>query len=260
MSTWLYLSVFPESLIASMLPPHEFGAYFATGTSKQSRGQAIFIEVDKELAGNYFPLEDIEERCQPHIDGQPKRSVYLSIYRVLEHLPLSALKSLYLATIDGLVLELPKTDILPDEQRQLHLYQELCPVMPRIATHFNPLDFCSFVTNREFTVSVPRLLFMEMELGGLAVDPQLAPADGLPYLHPEHLRECLVGLMQHPEKPTKTVYRYIPGDLSFAMIRNGFYAGDQEEICHYPFPSPEVMQRDHEAWWRSALAIDGVTL
>jgi hypothetical protein len=260
LSAYLYLSIFPESLIASMLPPEEFGVYFATGTEKRTRGQAIFLEIERNLASDSFPLGDIEQRCQPHIDGQPKRSIYLSIYRVLEHLPTTALKNLYLVTDEGLVLELPKSSILPDEQRQLHLYQELCPVMPRIATLFNPLEFCRFVTNREFAVSVPKLFFMEMELGGLAVDPLLAAADDLPYAHIEHLRDCLIGLVQHPEKPTKTVNRYLKGDISFSMIRNGFFIGDQQEICHYPYPAPEILQRDHYEWWHSARDIEDLEL
>ena len=243
-----------------MLPPEEFGVYFATGTTKQSRGQAIFLEIDRDLVSDFFPLEDIKQRCQPHFDGQPKRSVYLSIYRVLEHLPVSSLKNLYLVTDEGKVLELHKTTELPAEQRQLHLFQELCPVMPRIATLFSPLEFCRYVTNREFPVSVPRLFFMEMELGALAVDPLLAPADGLLYSHIDHLRSCLIGLVQNPEKPTKTINRYLRGDISFATIRNGFFIGDQQEFCYYPFSSPQYRHRDHYDWWSSAQNVDDLEL
>ena len=98
---------------------------------------------------------------------------------------------------------------------------------------------------------MPRLFFMEMELGGLAIDPLLAPADELPYAHIEHLRDCLIGLAQQPEKPTKTVSRYLRSDISFATIKNGFFIGDQQEICHYPFPAHEELLRDHYDWWQS---------
>jgi len=117
LAAYLYLSIFPESLIASMLPPEEFGVYFSTGTAKRSRGQALFLEIDRDFTSDYFNLDDVAQRCQPHIDGQPKRSVYLSIYRVLEHLPVSALKNLYLVSDEGKVLELPKIGRLPEEQR-----------------------------------------------------------------------------------------------------------------------------------------------
>ena len=48
MSKFIYLTATPEALIASMLPPAEFGAYLSTGTKKRNKGQAIFFEVDLE--------------------------------------------------------------------------------------------------------------------------------------------------------------------------------------------------------------------
>ena len=46
MAKHLYLSMIPEALIASMLTPEEFGVYYAVGSEKKSRGQAIFFEID----------------------------------------------------------------------------------------------------------------------------------------------------------------------------------------------------------------------
>ena len=43
MSVYLYLSLIPEALIASMLPPLDFGTYLAIGTKKRTRGQAMFF-------------------------------------------------------------------------------------------------------------------------------------------------------------------------------------------------------------------------
>ena len=43
--THLYLSLIPQGLIASMLGPEEFGAYYAVGSNVHSRGEAIFFEV-----------------------------------------------------------------------------------------------------------------------------------------------------------------------------------------------------------------------
>ena len=103
---YLYFSVTPEALIASGLEPQKFGNYLAVGTQKRSRGQAVFFEVDIDKAGDLVSKEFIEENCVPRPDGTPKRSLYLSIYRVLERLPLESLKSLYLTTDDGRVLEL----------------------------------------------------------------------------------------------------------------------------------------------------------
>ena len=54
MAIHLYLSLFPEALIASMLSPEDFGSYYALGSAKKSRGQAIFFEVDPEYRNPYF--------------------------------------------------------------------------------------------------------------------------------------------------------------------------------------------------------------
>jgi hypothetical protein len=254
MSTFLYLSVFPESLVASMLPPLEFGSYFAVGTKKQSRGQAIFFEVNPDFSSAYFPLADIEQRCLPHADGQPKRSVYLSIYRALEHIPLANLRDLYLVTDTGQVLQLKKEAYEPEDNRKLHLYQELCPVTPRIATLFKPQEFCRFVTNLSYPVSVPKIFFVELLLEEFAFDPLLAQADNLPYPDIDHLRDCLMGLQMHPEKPTKTVRRYLQRSILIQAIKNGFFVGDQNEFYFYPFPSHEELGKHHAAWWKSAQA------
>lgn len=45
MAIHLYLSLFPEALIASMLSPEDFGTYYALGSAKKSRGQAIFLKL-----------------------------------------------------------------------------------------------------------------------------------------------------------------------------------------------------------------------
>lgn len=249
---YLYLSLMPESLIVSMLPPVEFGNYFATGAKKRSRGQAIFIQVDPNFTSDYFPLADIAERCRPHADGQPKRTVYLSIYRVLEHLPLSSLRDLYLVSSSGAVLQLCKSSHLPEDRKELHLYQELCPVTPRIATSYSPHDFCRFVTQPGYPIHVPKLIFVELALNRLAIDPFLAHPEDLPYPDIDHLRDCLVELQLHPEKPTKTVTRYLQQNLIYSVIKNGFFIGDQNELYYYPFPSQDELNGRHLAWWTSA--------
>src|SRR6056297_98525 len=104
MKRYIYLSATPEALIASHLPPQEFGNYLAVGTKKRMRGQAIFFSVDLQKL-EYMPEDYLDERLVPYDDGEPKRSVYLSIYRVMEQVALNALGNLYLVTSDGKVLE-----------------------------------------------------------------------------------------------------------------------------------------------------------
>ena len=255
MKTYLYLSLLPQSLVASMLPPEEFGNYYAVGTKKRTRGQAIFFEVDANFESDYFPLSDIEKKCVPHPDGKPKCSVYLSIYRVLVNVPMKQLKKLYLVTDDGRVLGIDKQEYKPPEGKELHLYQQIAPVNPRIASNYNPLEFCRFVTDMSHPVSVPRLVFADLILNGLSTDPVFASADNLPYANIDHLRDCLEGLQEHPEKPTKTVIRYLQGDILYRTIKSGFFIGDQNDFYFYPFPSREELESKYFTWWRSALTV-----
>ncbi|HAX94637.1 MAG TPA: hypothetical protein DCY25_12005, partial [Bacteroidales bacterium] len=108
MNKYVYLTCTPEALVASMLPPEGFGMYLSTGTKKRNKAQTIFFEVDLEKIKNLIDMESLNRRCVAKEDGSPKSSVYLSVYRVLEMVPLDALKSLYLTTDHGIVLELKK--------------------------------------------------------------------------------------------------------------------------------------------------------
>ncbi|MCU0457130.1 MAG: hypothetical protein MUE74_12590, partial [Bacteroidales bacterium] len=149
MSKYVYLTCTPEALVASMLPPEGFGMYLSTGTKKRNKGQTIFFEVDLNRIEDLIDLESLDKRCVAKEDGSPKSSVYLSVYRALEAVPLEALKSLYLTTDHGCVLELKRSPYNRDieQKNTLHLYQELCPVTPLVASGLNPSAFLKRLTD-----------------------------------------------------------------------------------------------------------------
>ncbi len=255
MKRYLYFSVTPEALISSMLPPDEFGNYLAVGTHKRTRGQVVFFEIDANKVGDYIPKDYIEKRCVSHKDGSPKRSLYLSIYRVLENIPLDAILDLYLTTDDGRVLRLEKANYQSGKQKKLHLYQELCPVTPRVASTLAPEDFLKYVTDPGSKVYVPKLFFVELMLNGLANDPVGSSAEDLPYGNIPHLRDCLIGLTQNEAKVTKTVIRFFSGDVHYRTCTNGFFLGNKDKFIFYPFPSKEELEEKYHTWWRSAVTI-----
>jgi hypothetical protein len=255
MANYVYLSLIPEGLIASMLPPEEFGSYFATGSHKRSHGQALFFEVDvDQISRSDFPLDLIGERCHPHPDGHPKRSVYLSVYRVLERVPRSALTAMYLTTDDGRVLRVEPRPFEPHPEEQLHLYQEFCPFTPRVASRLSPVHFAKLITNPELPVHAPRLVFCDLVLGDLHRDPDSERVDDLPYANIGHLRDCLRELRNKPDKKTKTVNRQLTREVLFRTIRHAYFVGDQEGITAFPLPSKDRLEREYYAWWRSAQA------
>jgi len=249
----LYLSITPEALIASMLSPVEFGRYFAVGTKKRTRGQAMFFKLKRDFQSDYFRMDEIEKRCVPNEDGSPKRSKYIAIYRVLEHVPMEAIENLYIVTDDGRVLELKKEEYLDTENDALHLYQQLGPVKPLVASSLNPPDFCKYLTNTEHPVSVPKLAFVELVLNGLANDPENAALDNIPYQNIDHMRGCLINLQKKPSKPNKTVVRSTQKDILYRTCKNGFFIGDHKTMYYYPMPSKDKLEGEYYAWWKSAL-------
>jgi len=252
MSVHLYLSMIPEALIASMLTPEEFGVYYAVGTSKKSRGQAVFFELDPGFRHDYFRAEEGIRRCVPHEDGSPKASIYISVYRVLEHIPLDVIQKLYLVTQDGRVLGLGSSAELPEEAVGLHLYQEIAPVHPLIVSSLGPRAFYELIVkNPTSLLSLPAICFVELRLGELAANPERGDVRDLPYSNIGHLRQCLIDLK------TKTVHakmvnRVEPASFPYRTIKSGVFVGNEAQIRYFPMPSQEELRANYYRWWRSA--------
>jgi hypothetical protein len=251
MSVYLYLSLIPEALIASMLSPLEFGTYLAVGTKKRTRGQAMYFSLG-DLKDSPFNLGDLESRCAPHPDGQPKHSLYLSVYRVLERIPSAALQHLFMATPDGRVLELEPSQEEPGSPHPYNLYQEICPVHPRIVSTLDPIQFTRYITDPSNPIHVPKICFVDLRLGELSSDPEAGSANDLPYRAINHLRDCLIELRENPGKGTKTVDRIHPQAFPYQTVASGVYVGGGQELLFYPFPAVEELQSSYYEWWRSA--------
>ncbi len=253
----LYLVLIPESLVASQLEPEAFGAYLAVGSTSRSRGQAIYFEVDPAFRSDAFPMSLVTESALTKEDGSPKNSLYLSAYRVLEHIPIRAIGDLFLATDDGRVLRLKRGGDPPHEERLLHLYQELCPVRPGVASTLDAVDFGRFITASENPVHFPRLVYSELILRELASDPQHGRIGELPYTNLGHLRDGLTLLQAGSGKKNKMIYRRLPEDLSFRTVRNGFFIAEQGGHAYYPMPTVEQLEHEHYEWWKSAQVLRG---
>lgn len=254
-TTRLYLSLIPQGLIASMLDPQEFGAYYTLGAKRHSRGEAIFFEVDPAgLPPGEFPLHLIDERCVAKPDGSPKKSVYLAIYRVLSRIPVAALGNLHLVTKDGQTLEVTRSEYIREPGRQAYLYQEFCPIDPMVASCLEPLEFCRAITDPGRPVHVPRIVFSQLSLRGLAQDPVNGEAHDLPYPNLQHLREVLTSLLPADSKSSKLFLKQVNEGVFYRTIRGGFYVGDQQDFAYYRFPGMAELEAHHFAWWRSAQA------
>jgi hypothetical protein len=236
-----------------MLPPEGFGMYLSTGTKKRNKGQTIFFEVDLGKIENIIDMDSLNKRCVAKEDGSPKSSVYLSVYRTLEMIPTSALKSLYLTTDHGLVLELKKAayDKAKEPVNALHLYQELCPVTPLVASGLTPSTFLKRLTDGSTPIVLPKLFFVELKLGELATNPLSGTAEHLPYSNIGHLRDCLEILKGEYEKHMKTVQRIFSGTLLYRTIETGFYVGSKDDMAYYPYPTMKELEDINYEFFRA---------
>jgi hypothetical protein len=239
-----------EALVASHLDPEAFGRYMSVGTQKNTKGNVLFFEIIPDLKDNYFRLSDIEARCAEHPDGSPKRSKYISIYRVLEHLEVAEFGKLYLGTADGRVLGLEPSDYdSTHEDAGPNLYQELSPVSPMVVSILPPAALIKFITDPANPLRIPRLLFADLLVDR---DDSDRLAGYLPYADPRHIEDCIRELETGSDKKTKTVSRdpYLHG--FFRTIRRGFFLGDAAHLKFYRFPERRVLEIEHARWWRSA--------
>jgi hypothetical protein len=252
MTVHLYLSLLPEALIASMLTPEEFGHYSAVGSKYLTRGQVMFYELDPEFRHPYFDIENGLQRCVPHEDGSPKNSVYISTYRVLEHIAVSAVGDLHLTTSFGQVFTISRGEKLPPDTEGYHLYQDLAPVPSLVVSGLNPLPYYQSITvSPQKLISFPALAFVELALGNLASDPEFGEVGDLPYSGIPHIRECLMELKNRP-KDNKLVDRINTADFPYRTVKSGFYIGNGYDLAYYPMPSHDDLRVKHHHWWRMA--------
>lgn len=250
MTIHLYLTLIPEALVASHLAPEEYGTYLALGSKKRSHGQAIFFKLSEEYAAQrlaqYPGLDELK-------DGRVRRSAYLAIHRVLESVPLEALESLHLVSADGNLLTLLPADYEEDPGPRFHLYQEFCPITPRVASTLEAREFVQSITDTSQPVSLPALVFSELALAKLADDPDGNGVENLPYGGIEHLRDCLRELRAKPGKATKLVVRHLEQDVLFRTIRRGFFAAKAGGgLRFFPMPTRDELETTYYPWWRSA--------
>ncbi|MBL0348879.1 MAG: hypothetical protein IPP68_00680 [Elusimicrobia bacterium] len=250
----LYCMAYPiEALVASTLSPEEFGVYMAVGSKKSSRGKVAFLEVDANLKSDAFNVDRARQACAPQPDGRPKPSVYLSIYRVLERLPLESFKKLHLITKDGRALGIEPQRVSFEgahlRRGRLFLYQELAPVRPQVVSDLDPLDFGRMMTDVSNPIHLPKVLFARMKIGSDA--GVIAASPDLPYDNLAHLQNCAEEVLAKG-KTSKTVER-VHDEFFYSAIMDGLYLASQGECLYFPFPSETQLKDAHYQWWRSAV-------
>lgn len=257
MSIHYYLSLFPlEALIASELDPEIFGVYMATASHRGSSEPHTFVEVEAGKVADSFDIAYAEQKCRGEA-GRKKNSVYLSIYRTLEQIPLDALGKLYLVTRDGRSLPLEPTFLkgTTPTTKPFYLYQELCPIRPVVVASLAPTQFCQYMTAAETKVHVPRIAFADLRVIDFDRLDNAGNIGNLYHQNLLHLKDCVLSVTTKEDKKVKTLERARVESFTYNIIDSGIYVGDQQGVLYYPMKSAGELNMHHHPWARSALIV-----
>lgn len=249
----LYLTLFPtEALIASHLDPKAFAIYMATGTRRGASEPITFLELIGDTSA-VVTTEDLNAELAELPEGRIKHSLYLSIYRSLESIPLENLGPLYLTTPDGKALRLDAAPLPESTPAGPHfLYQELCPVRPLVVSKLHPAAFGQHMTDPGIRIHLPKIAYVHKQ----AIDPEAWERHGAyggQYLTtPSHVRNCFTALDQRPDKLTKVIGRSRLQTFSYGLIDSGIYIAEPNRTHFYPMKSKDTLNREHYGWAKAA--------
>jgi len=228
----------------------------ATGNCRGSAERMVFVEIEPGFEG-VIDWEYAEKNCVPHEDGRVKNSVYLSVYRSLEAVPLTSCKSMYLATRDGSTLRLEKGEYIPENLKpSYYVYQELCPVNPLVVSSLTPVEFSEYITSETESkkIYIPKLAFADLKVINFDDLSDTGNIGSLYDHNLRHLKYCVESL-RNSVKNTKTLNRCHVESFSFNVIRSGVYLTDGKDVFQYRMPDVQELNEKHYNWARSAQII-----
>ena len=256
----LYVILYPNyALVGSMLPPKAFGKHYTLGSSRYFHGQVIFAEIDVNYRNDYLRIDKFLDEVKPKPDGSPKRTKFISTYRVLEHVDLSAFKNLYVTSVMGLVLELEKQPYSREHKPGfIRTFQEICPLSMVVLSYMTPQEFGRYITDPEQPKSAPKVAFTQIDLDIeqflRQIDANPFLASPIPNVHPHKLRDQILELRANPNKRLKGIsLDSALGRISFLRLRTGYWIAHRNELLFYPIPDRETLEKEHYDWVKSLM-------
>ena len=253
----LYMIVFPiNALVASQLEPEQCGEHYTMSSAKHFSGKVIFAEVDINFRNPYFDIDRYLELTVPHEDGSPKRTKFISSYKVLENVDLSAIQKLFLVTTNGKVLGIESAEYTAVNQPGLiRIYQELCPLENLVASNKDQREFGKFITTQTKSKGAPKICFTQVDFN---IDNFLESNKNreifhidLPNVNPYRFYDCIIELKDNPQKLNKTIsLGSVLRDISFKFLRHGFWFAAGDELKFFPMPSVSELENKYYYWWK----------
>ncbi len=255
----LYMIVFPiNALVASQLEPNAFAQHYTIGSARHFQGKVIFAELDINFRDPYFMIEEYLEKTVAHDDGSPKRTKFISSYRVLEHVPFSVIKKLYLVTVNGKALELsPGPYTAENVPGLIRIFQEVAPVRNLIASRLDQRSFGKYIT-MDTAKGASKFCFTQIDLN---IEEFLAESkhrevivSPIPDSNPYRLLDCLLELQQNADKTVKTIsLSSVLHSISYRVLRHGFWFFDKDDnSLFFPIPDVHELETTHYEWWKNA--------
>jgi len=253
----LYMICYPNSsLVLSQLSPQDFGARYNYGSASYYVGKLIYAELDINYRNDYFRIDEALSNFHAHSDGSPKATKYISSYRILEHVDIDAVQTLYLANADGTSYPLqPGKYEPPAQQQDLHVFAEINPVRMLTLSKFTLREFGKWFTDPDNIIAVPRLLFAQVTLD---IDQFLADFEQNPFnppplegVHPSKLRNAIVDLRRREKK----LFKGLTLDTSFTKesyrkIQHGFMLMDAHKEKFFPMPTLHDIELNNLKFWK----------
>jgi hypothetical protein len=253
----LYVILHPTTaLIGSQYTAEQLARHYTVGPTRHYRGKVLFAEVDLAFRNPYFRIDAALADLVPHEDGRPKATKFISTYRVLEHLDLSALKNLYLTSAEGHCLEIEPGPPPGDTREGESIYAEISPLRMLVLSRLDFVAFGSFITDPENSIGAPKFLYTQIELN---IPEFMAEYEQNPFmqppianLHPAVLRDAVKELRTVGYKSNKGLsLRSNLDNVSYKMISKGFMFASQQERMFYPFPPLAEIEKKNLKFWRS---------
>lgn len=254
----LYMICYPnEALVLSHLEYEQFAYRYCYGTTSYHSGKLIFAEIDINYRNDYFKIDEALDVMKPHDDGGPKASKYVSSYRILEHIEIDAVQTLFLVNGDGSCFPLSPGKYDPkEEDSDLHIYAEITPLSMLTLANYNMQEFGTYFTGENPLLSVPRLLYLQLSLDfnlflSTFRDNPFAPPP-IEGVHPSKLRDAILELKTRDDKFVKGLTLDTAlSKQSYRLIKGGIMLMDSTQEKFFPMPDLKTIESKNLRFYRS---------
>lgn len=253
----LYMICYPNAaLVLSHLSPDQFGFHYSYGSSSYYAGKLIFAEIDIDYRNDFFKIDEVLKKFKPHKDGRPKATKYVASYRILEHVDIDAVQTLYMVNADGSCYPLPPGEYKETtSENDMRIFAEITPLRTLVLSKYKMQEFGKALTSADNLLGVPRLLYLQVTLD---VDDFLRDFETNPFMttplegvHPSKLRDAINDLRRQHRKFTKSITLETSFTKeSYRKIRHGFMLMDAKHEKFFPMPTSREIEKNNLHFWK----------